>query len=347
VPTHASVAYLFYTSGSTGQPKGVMVSHGNVLHYLDSAQALYGISADDRVLQFSSPSFDIYIEELSISLLCGATLVIRDRAAQATRNFWEELQALEITIASLPTAYWHLLCSDLSALDTTSLRMLVVGGEKMSLDMLALWQRTLALEGIRLFNTYGPTETTVVATASDAGAHAPGRGEIPIGRPLRHCACAILDAAGEPVPPGAVGELVIAGPMVALGYHGKPGQTADAFVDIVDASGLRHRAYRTGDMARLGSDGQLLYMGRRDDQIKISGFRITTGEIERQMMTVPGVTMAAVLYAEPRPGEQSGRLLAALASDDDADAVIDRVHQHLKAMLPYYMWPSAYTVVAA
>jgi len=353
-PEHDALAYIIYTSGSSGQPKGVMVSHRNVLSYHAAVQAIYAIGADDRVLQCASPSFDIFIEELAISLYSGAALCVGSRGRQAGRSFWEDVAAQGITVVSLPTAYWHLLCSELGERGNepaigASLRLVIAGGEKMSVELLQQWRRSPALAGVRVINTYGPTEATVIATSFDTAGHAADAGDIPIGVALANSHCIVLDQCGEPAAPGAVGELVIAGSSVALGYLGKPGQTEDAFGSIVDTQGRTHRSYRTGDLVRLGADGQLRFIGRRDDQIKISGFRVATGEIERQILKVPGLAMARVLL------EGSGaeaRLVAALVPEpsalgDGEDTLIDLVHRQVKAALPAYMCPSAYAVMEA
>ncbi|UAA37421.1 amino acid adenylation domain-containing protein [Paraneptunicella aestuarii] len=356
-PTAEDLAYIIYTSGSTGEPKGVMVTHSNVMHYYYSAQQHYKVTKADRVMQFASPSFDIYIEEVIVTLLSGATLVVKDLDL-SPQNFWNWSQAQGITVASLPTAYWHLLCSELNHLQETlaiPLRLMITGGEKMGLDMLSLWQQHPALGHIQLLNTYGPTETTVIATVYDATHHDVKSGEIPIGRPVACSPCMIQNPQGQLVLPGAVGELVVTGDLVAKGYLNKPEQTRAVFGQCSDLTDLTNdltnfltkSTYRTGDLVRLNSRGDIEYVGRSDDQIKISGFRISIGEIERQIAKLEQVSTSLVLF--DKDNTQAGRLVAVLVPElkngFDHDALILQVHQQVKANLPFYMWPAGYQVL--
>lgn len=347
-------AYIIYTSGSSGEPKGVVVSHANAVSYHAAAQTVYAVSEKDRVLQCASPSFDIFIEELSISLWSGASLHLAVGERHRRRSFWEDVQARGITLASLPTAYWHVLCTELFAHGPDPalpmpLRLVITGGERMTIEQLRQWRRSPSLASVRVLNTYGPTEATVIATHYDTAALADDADQIPIGQPLSNVHCVLLDTSGQPVPPGAVGELVLVGTAVAQGYLDKPKQTAASFGSFTDRDGNLHRCYRTGDLARRVVDGLLYFVGRADDQVKLSGYRIATGEIERQILAMDAVAMSAVVV---KGSGTEARLLAALVPDpacpvQDAGTLVDRVHCHLKATLPAYMCPVAYAVLEA
>ncbi|MFE6520893.1 amino acid adenylation domain-containing protein [Streptomyces sp. NPDC057794] len=339
----AATAYVLYTSGTTGRPKGVCVSHANLVHTLEAVAERYGLGAEDRVLQFASLTFDVAAEELFASLVRGATVVLLPTGPVPGIAELTSLARRErLSVLNLPGSYWHEWVSALDRHPPTAcdaLRLVIVGSERVDGGKLAEWQ-AIAPPHIRLLNAYGPTETTITATVHEPSAiavsgRAPG-GTVPIGRPLPGVRAYVLDAALRPVPLGVPGDLYLAGPGVSYGYLGDPGRTAGSF--LPDPWGRPgERMYATQDRARRGADGELEFLGRTDDQIKLRGFRIELGEIEAVLATHPKVRDAAAVLREDTPGQPElvGYVAVANATSET------ELRAHLERRLPGYMVPTA------
>ncbi|MDO5498316.1 MAG: amino acid adenylation domain-containing protein, partial [Propionibacteriaceae bacterium] len=326
------VAYLIYTSGSTGRPKGVAVTHRGIAPLIATQRERLDVDADSRVLQFASPSFDASIFEVCMALGNGATLVVVARDRLLGDALVDTLRNHGITHATLPPA----VLPGLSPAGLPALRSLVVAGETCPGELVDLWSR-----GRGMCNGYGPTESTACATMSEP---LQGAGVPPIGRPVEGTSVVVLDADLQPVRPGAAGELYLAGAGLARGYHGRPGLTAERFVaNPFGADG--ERMYRTGDLVRVDEDGDLEFLGRVDNQIKLRGFRIEPGEIEAAATALPGVAYAAVMVRETNGRRQLVAYVAAepggLAPDPDA------VRTALARELPAHMVPALVVVLAA
>ncbi|WP_062207120.1 hybrid non-ribosomal peptide synthetase/type I polyketide synthase [Aureimonas sp. AU12] len=337
---------VIFTSGSTGEPKGVMIEHGPVANYVAWLGRRLAITPADRVLQFAALGFDASLEEIYGALAHGAGLTLRDDDLPAgAAAFWDDVAAKAITVLDLPTAFWHELMSEPGALARipAGLRHVVLGGEAAKPAAVARW-REQAPPAVGLWNTYGPTETTIVCTAArlDVGGDpgdgwSPidlGDGPIPIGTPVANAVALVLDAALQPLPPGAIGTLHVAGTL-ARGYHGQPDLTDAAFVAV---PGRAERFYRTGDLVRWRPDGLLDYRGRADDQVKLRGFRVETGEIEKVMERLPAIAGATVV-----PHDVGGMTRLAAYVVPTPGAAFDRValRADLLRQLPDYMVPQA------
>lgn len=321
-------AYVIYTSGSTGQPKGVVISHRGIPSLVASQTARLGLNGHARVLQFASLSFDASVWEICMALLSGGSLVImpetNEAAGKALADF---IRANEITHATLPPAV--LVGTDFSE-DVASVT-LVTAGEACSP---AVVEATRHFG--RVINAYGPTEATICATTH---ALEPAERVVPIGRPLTNTRAFVLDTTLAPVPAGVAGELYIAGPSLARGYLNRPGLTADRFVaNPFGTPG--ERMYRTGDVASWSDDGELIFMGRVDDQVKVRGFRIELSEVESVLTEHPQVSQAAVIAHTGRDGDS--RLVAYVVLTQDLDT--RQLRRFVAERLPDFMVPA--TVVA-
>ncbi|KJS52490.1 hypothetical protein VM98_31085 [Streptomyces rubellomurinus subsp. indigoferus] len=295
-------AYVIHTSGSTGRPKGVVVPAGALDAFLTDMTARFPLTAEDRLVAVTTLSFDIAALEVFLPLVSGAAVVLADRDVVRDPAALAALVASAGgTVLQATPSLWRLLLTHAPEA-LRGLRMLV-GGEALPADLAARMTAT----GSEVTNLYGPTETTIWSTAAPLGEPAVERtGERPaappIGRPLRGTLVHVLDEALRPAAPGATGELYVAGAGLARGYLGRPGLTAERFVaDPFGAPGSR--MYRTGDLARRTADGDLEYLGRSDQQVKVRGHRIEPGEIEAVLAEHDRVAQAVVVAREDTPGE--------------------------------------------
>ncbi|MFF5260358.1 amino acid adenylation domain-containing protein [Actinomadura viridis] len=344
------LAYVCYTSGSTGLPKGALIEQAGVVSLALGLREVFGDMSGARVLQFAPLTFDVWIWELVISLLAGATLVLPPGGAgdgpsgagtAGDELAGDELAAVlrdrRVTCFSAAPSLLAGLPEDLP----TGLTTLVSGGEPLPPELVRRWGRR-----VRLINAYGPTEATVCATA---GVCVPGDGTEPpgIGRPLSGVEVRLLRPDGEPVPDGERGELCVAGPQVARGYLARPELTARAFGTAAPAafpaSAPGARVYRTGDLARWAPDGTLRFAGRLDRQIKLRGFRIEPGEVEEALRAHPAVAVAAVTAVGE--GRAHRRLAAYLQLRPGAALTVERLRAFLRPRLPAHMIPSLVHVV--
>lgn len=325
-------AYLLYTSGSTGKPNGVVVGHGALSHFVASAGQLYGVHLNDRVLQFAPLHFDASIEEIFLTLCHGATLVLRDDAAlDSVPAFAAFVAQARISILDLPTAYWHVLAHALDPEQAALLqgvRLTIIGGEAALPERARRWRALLP--GNVLVNSYGPTEASVIATTaalSGPGAVWKGQDTMPIGLPRPGVDAIVADEQGYPVAVGVMGELLLSGDALALAYRGDAALTARRFVTLPGLPN-RQRAYRTGDRVCL-QDGQLVFLGRLDNEVKISGLRIDPAEVENALLAHADVREVAVVAV---PRAQAGWALAAFVVGADLD--VQRLRRHLAELLP-------------
>ncbi len=346
--TAENLAYVIYTSGSTGKPKGVMIQHSSLVSYCAAASVEYGLGAADRVLQFASISFDASVDEIFPCLMCGATLVLRDNPMlESTSVFLNKCRYWGLTVLSLPTAYWHQLTEqirDENLSVPSSLRLIIIGGERAQPELLKLWQEQVG-QSVRLINAYGPTEATVGATTCDLSnvLATDGRREVPIGRPIRNVQTYVLDNDLNAVPIGVSGELYIGGAGLARGYLHRPTLTAERFIEHPFDSTPGARLYKTGDIARYLPDGNLEFLGRLDEQVKVRGYRIEPGEIEAALKRNPAVRDAVVIPRDEETGEK--RLVAYVVPDQGQLPSPRELRSFLQEQVPYYMLPSRFVLL--
>ena len=326
-----NLAYLVYTSGSTGRPKGVAVTHRGLDGLVSTQERVVGTGPADQVLQWASPSFDAAFWDITLALLHGSTLHLATAEhLMPGEPLTETLRARHITHATLPPVA-------LGALDAGSglLRgaTVVSTGDTCTQGIVDQWGRDRTL-----INGYGPTETTIGATLT--GPLRPGR-PADIGTPFDRARVDVIDRDLEPVVSGVSGELAVGGPGVARGYHRRPRLTADRFRPDPRGNAGR-RMYLTGDVGYRGPDGHFHFGGRRDDQVKLRGFRIELSEIEATLVEHPDVLAAAVAVRRLPPGEDS--VVAWVMADPDPTAAA-RMRQYLADRLPRHMIPAAIVVL--
>nr|QEO74871.1 condensation domain-containing protein [uncultured bacterium] len=358
-----NLAYVIYTSGSTGKPKGAMIPHRAVVAHNFAIISRYDLTANDRVLQFAALTFDVAVEEIFPSWACGATVVVRPyRVVNSHRTFLEFLGKERISVVNLSTPYWNELMIELAqspSLAPSSLRLAAIGGEKGLQEGFTFAQQQVG-KGVRLLNVCGPTETTVTNIGYDfspESEHTQTAGSVPLGRPIANNQFYILDAYLRPVPVGAIGEIYISGDTLARGYLNQPSLSAVKFIPNPFSRRPGMRMYRSGDLGRYLADGNIEFVARLDDQVKVRGFRIELSEIEAVLAQHPGVKESVAVVSED--GDTGKRILAYVVPNlvapsqvpaDPAAAGAEEIsarslRAYLSRSLPDYMIPSVFVLM--
>ena len=332
--TPDNLAYVIYTSGSTGKPKGVLLAHRGLCNLATAQIQLFGVQPDSRVLQFASFSFDASVSEVFMAIVSGATLVLALRdSLMPGPGLIGLLHKEAITTVTLPPSVLAVLPAE----EFPALQTIVVAGEACSPYFVGRWA-----PGRQFFNAYGPTETTVCATIALCS---DGSQKPPIGRPIANTQIYILDLHNQPVPIGVPGELHIAGVGLAKGYLNRPDLTDEKFIPNPFSNEPGSRLYKTSDLARYLPDGNIEYLGRIDDQVKVRGFRIELGEIEAALSQHPNLLSAAVALREDIPGQKS--LVAYIVPVQESAPTVGELRGFLKQQLPDYMIPNAFVTLPA
>ena len=342
--TAENLAYVIYTSGSTGLPKGVLVQHRSLVNHGLSVSARYGLQASDRVLQFASMSFDVAAEEIFPTWLSGATVVLWPARHQVSfTEFQQFVENHNLSVLNLPTPYWQewvqALVGKQNALPAT-LRLMIVGSAQGLPERFATWQK-LAGERVQSFNAYGPTEATITSTIHQLNYQSNGDQlqSVPVGRPISNTQVYLLDEQLNPAPVGVPGELYLGGDGLARGYLRQSALTAERFIPHPFSKVGGERLYRTGDRARYTRAGEIEFLGRADNQVKVRGHRIELGEIEAVLAQHQAVRDVVVIASNGISDEQY--LLAYVVAKPEPPAVAE-LRGHLRARLPEYMVPAAF-----
>jgi amino acid adenylation domain-containing protein len=341
------LAYMIYTSGSTGKPKGVMVTHRNVVRLLSQTEPWFHFDARDVWTMFHSIAFDFSVWEIWGCLLTGGRLVIVPFVvSRSPMDFYDLLSSEKVTVLNqTPSAFSILVqVEENTAPLPLYLRYVIFGGEALQYRKLAPWFQRHGDTNPQLINMYGITETTVHVTYRAIKAEeAETVQESLIGVPIPDLQLHLLDASGEPVAEGEVGEIYVGGAGVSRGYHNRPQLNRERFLPDTFASSAGARLYRTGDLARVRTDGEMVYLGRNDSQVKINGFRIELGEVEAVMASAPGVKQSCVV-ARP-DGDGSQRLAAYFVAAPGNDVTANSLGKFFSEKMPAHMRPSSYTRV--
>ena len=337
--TSQHLAYIIYTSGSTGVPKGVMVEHAQVMRLWSATQGVFEFGSDDVWTLFHSYAFDFSVWELWGALAHGGRLVVVPHLlARSPREFYALVCEQGVTVLNhTPGAFRQLIAAQADSALEHRLRIVIFGGEALTPATLAPWFACNG-ERTRLVNMYGITETTVHVTCRPLSLEDAQEGASPIGVPIADLRVVLLDAHGQLVPVGVVGEMYVGGAGLTRGYLNRPDLTAERFVPDPFAREPGSRMYRTGDLGRWRPDGTIEFLGRNDHQVKIRGLRIELGEIEVRLRQQPDVREAVVLAREEAPGDR--RLVAYIVGEDAPEP--EALRAYLAAQLPEYMVPAAY-----
>ena len=315
---------LLYTSGSTGVPKGVKLSHANLVCFIEWYRKFYEVTESDRISQYASYGFDACMMDMYPALCSGAAVVIVEEDMRLDLNRLNEYYIKNrVTLSFMTTQVGRQFAAEMQ---NPYIHAVSVGGEKLaSMD---------PPKGFKLYNAYGPTECTIFSTIEQVTKK---EDNIPIGRPLDNMKVYVVDPFGHQVPPGALGELILAGPQVCSGYLDRPEKTAEVFIKNPFDSGEFSSAYKTGDIVRFRTDGKIEFIGRRDGQVKIHGFRIELSEIEAVIREYSGVKNAAVVARDL--GADGKAVAAYFVSDEKIDP--KAIANHIRSRKPPYMVPAS------